>query len=353
MIIKCGIIGLPNVGKSTLFNILTNNKVKNKNFPFCTIKPNFGNTKINCNKINEIIKISKTKKIILPSIQYVDIAGLIKGSSKGLGIGNKFLEDIRKVNILLHVIKIFNNNKIINFYENKNPIEELNIIEKEIYISDIKLLKKIKKKIKKKNTEKKNIINKIIKKLKKYKNIQKINLSKKEKFFIKSINLLTYKKKIYILNISKNNNIKIQKKNLKKIKKYLIKKNIKNKIIILDIKKIYKNKQKNIIIQYDKINKINNLCLKLLNLKKFFTINKIETKLWLIKKKDNVLKAAKKIHSDFVKNFIKAEIINYNKFIKYNGWKNSKKIKKIKIKNKKYIPKNGDIINIIINKNKN
>ncbi len=351
MKIKCGIIGLPNVGKSTLFNIITNSKVKNKNFPFCTINPNYGHTNIYCNKIHKISKISKTKKIILPTIQYIDIAGLIKGSSKNLGIGNKFLEDIRKVNILLHVIKIFKNKKIINFYNKINIIKNIKIINNEILFSDINLLKKIKKKIKK-NINKNiyiNTINNYINNLKK-KNIKNINLNSDEKKFFKNINLLTKKKKIYIFNISNKENINKQQKKIKQIKQYLSKENNKKYFVSLDIKKIYKNKKQNQIKnnQEKKINKIKKISFKLLKLKKFFTINKKETRLWIINKNDNILKAAKKIHSDFMKKFIRAEVINCKTYIKYKGWNKHKKNNKIK--NKKYIPKNGDIIKILINK---
>ncbi len=338
MKIKCGIIGLPNIGKSTLFNILTNSNVKNENFPFCTIKSNHKNIKLYNKKLYKIAKINKSKKITFPKIEYIDIAGLIKGAHKGLGLGNKFLEDIKKTKILLHIIRIFNDINIINTNKYINPIKDIKIINNEIIKSDIKQLKKNKKKCKNINEIK--IINNYINNINKnHKNI----LNKKDKFFLKKLNLLTFKKHIYILNINEKNNKKI----VNKTKKYLLKKKKNKNILILNIKKIFnKKKHKHIKIN----NKIIKYIIKSLNLINFFTTNENETKQFLLKKKNNILKTSKKIHNDFFKKFIKAKITNYKNFIKYKGWNNLKKIGKIKIKGKKYKIKNNDIIYFLIKK---
>ncbi len=339
MKIKCGIIGLPNIGKSTLFNILTNSNVKNENYPFCTIKSNNKNIKIYNKKLHKISKITKSKKITFPKIEYIDIAGLIKGAYKGLGLGNKFLEDIKKTKILLHVIRIFNNKNIINTNKNINPIRDIKIINKEIKKSDIKQLIKIKNKSKNINDNK--IIDKYIYNIKKNK---KIILNKNNKYFFKKINLLTFKKHIYILNINNNNN---NNKIIKKTKKYIIKKKNNKNIFIINIKKIYKKKKK----YYLKINKkIFKNIIKLLNLISFYTTNKKETKQYLLKKNNNILNASKKIHNDFYKKFIKAKIINYKNFIKYKKINILKNKGKIKIKGKKYQIRNNDIIYIILKK---
>ncbi len=337
MKIKCGIIGLPNIGKSTLFNILTNSNVKNENYPFCTIKSNNKNIKIYNNKLYKISKITKSKKITFPKIEYIDIAGLIKGAYKGLGLGNKFLEDIRKTKILLHIIRIFNDRKIININKNINPINDIKIINKEIIKSDIKQLLKIKNKCK--DINKKKIINNYIYNIKKKKNI----IYKNKFNFLKKINLLTFKKHIFILNINRKSN-----KNLiKKTKKYIINKIKNNNILIFNIKKLYQKNKK----YYIKINnKIIKNIIKLLNLIKIFTTNEKETKQFLIKKNNNIWNISKKIHNDFYKKFIKAKITSYKNFIKYKGWKNLKKRGKIKIKGKKYKIKNNDIIYILIKK---
>ncbi len=343
MIIKCGIIGLPNIGKSTLFNLLTEQKVKNKNFPFCTIKSNIGHSIINSKKINKIIKFTKNKKIFLPKIKYFDIAGLIEGAHKGLGLGNQFLEDIRKTDILIHVVRIFKNPEIININKKINPIYDINIIKNEIILSDLLLLEKIKNKYNKK--EYINTINLFIKNLEENKYINKNKLNNKQLKIIKNINLLTNKKNIYLLNID--NTLKHKKNKIEKIKKYI--NNIEYKPIILnvDIKKSLHQNKKKLYTQY----KINKKIIKKLNFIKFFTIKNKKITLWLTNKKNNIINSIKQIHNDFVKKFIKAEVINFKKFIRYKGWNKIKKMGKIKIKGKKYKIKNNDIIHIMINKN--
>ncbi len=339
MKIKIGIIGLPNIGKSTLFNILTNSKIKNENFPFCTIKPNNKYINIYDKKTKYISNITKSKKIVNIKIKFIDIAGIIKGASKGLGLGNKFLKDIKKTNILIHVIRIFKNNKIINIYKNIDPIRDINILNDEMILSDIEQLEKKKKK--EKDKKKIETIEKYINLLLNNKNIisKKNNINK----ITKKLNLLSIKKQIFILNINNKNNDKYL---IKKTKEYIIKKKKNKYIISINIKKINKKKRDKII------NKIKKISYKLLKLINFFTTNKKETRIWITKKNNNILKIAKKIHSDFMKYFIKVEIINYKIFIKLNGWKKAKKKGKIKIKGKNYKIKNNDIIHFLINKSK-
>ncbi len=343
MTIKCGIIGLPNIGKSTLFNLLTKQKVKNKNFPFCTIQSNIGHSIINSKKINQIIKFTKNKKIFLPKIKYFDIAGLIEGAHKGYGLGNQFLEDIRKTDILIHVIRIFKDPKIININKKINPIYDINIIKNEIILSDLILLEKIKNQYNKNKYI--NTINLFIKYLEKEKHINKNNLNNEQIKIIKNVNLLTNKKNIYILNTD--DNFKYKKNKIKKIKKYINDLEYKPIILNINIKKSLHRKKKKIYIQ----NKINKKIIKKLNFIKFFTIKNHKITLWLTKKNNNIINSIKQIHNDFVKKFIKVEIINFKKFIKYKGWNETKKIGKIKIKGKKYKIKNNDIIHIMINKN--
>ncbi len=340
MIIKCGIIGLPNIGKSTLFNSVTKQNVKNENYPFCTIKPNIGHSFLYNKKIKKIIKFSKSKESILPKILYIDIAGLIENAHKGTGLGNYFLEDIKKVNIIIHIIRIFKNPKIINIYKNINPINNLNIIRDEMIFFDLILLEKLRSKFNK-NNKYKNLINLCIKKLEKRKFINFNTLNIKEKKIIKKFNLLTNKKNIYLLNIDKKN--KCQNK-INKIKKYI--NNIEHKptIISLNIKKYFHISPKK------KINKFNKIIIKKLNFINFFTFTEKKIGLWLTKKKNNIIKSIKQIHNDFVKKFIKVQIINFKKFIKYKGWIKSKQLGKIKIKGKKYILKHNDVIQIMINK---
>ncbi len=341
MIIKCGIIGLPNIGKSTLFNSVTKQNVKNENYPFCTIKPNIGHSFLHNKKIKKIIKFSKNKESIFPKIQYIDIAGLIKNAHKGTGLGNNILENIRKVDILIHVIRIFKNPKIINIYKNKDPINNLNIIRDEIIFFDLILLEKLRSKFNK-NNKYINLINLCIKKLEKRKFINFNIFNVKEQKIIKKFNLLTNKKNIYLLNINKKNKCKNK---INRIKKYINNIEYKPTIISFNIKKYF------YISTKKKINKFNKIIIKKLNLINFFTFTEKKIGFWLTKKKNTVIKSIKQIHNDFVKKFIKVQVINFKKFIKYKGWLKSKQLGKIKIKGDKYILKHNDIIQIMINKN--
>ncbi len=342
MNIKCGIIGFPNIGKSTLFSILTKKKCIIKNYPFSTINPNKGYTKFKYKKLYNIANICINKIFKWPKLQIIDIPGIIKNSYVGKGLGNNIFKYIKKSNILIHIIGIFNyQNKFNKNKQQKNKIKkEIKNINNEILLYDLITLEN---NINNININK-NIIKKCIQHIEKY-NYIKINKFNKNEFQkINILNLISLKPKIYILNIKK----KIKKNIInKKIYKYIKDINHKKYIFTLNIKKYFNKKinKKNI-----KLYNIKKLCFKLTKKQFFFTINKLESRIWIINKKTTSHKAAKLIHSDFNKKFIKSQVISYKNFIKYKGWNNCKEKGKLLIKNKNYIIKNGDIIKILINK---
>ena len=356
MTLKCGIVGLPNVGKSTLFNALTNSsKAQAANFPFCTIEPNIGIVPVLDERVDTLEKISNSKKKIYTSISFIDIAGLVKGASSGEGLGNKFLSHIREVDAVIHMIRCFDSDKIQNVNENVDPVRDLQIIDTEIKLADIQSIEKRLDKInRKKNDE---IINEILESaLNIINNDKKIellfdNYSEQE---LKTTGLLSLKPKIYVCNVDEKS-ISMGNKYTDKFKSIygedntvIISAEIENQINQLGNKE--KQEYMNMLnIEDTSLNNLIRKGYKLLNIETFFTSGPEETRAWTIKKNSLAPKAAGEIHSDFEKGFIRAETVSYDDFVNLNGWVNSKEKGKMRLEGKDYIVKDGDILNFRFN----
>ena len=361
--LKCGILGLPNVGKSTLFNSISNNKVDAKNFPFCTIDPNFGIVEVPDSRLDTLTKLVNPESLVPTTIEFADIAGLVKGASKGEGLGNKFLSNLKEVDALIHVIRCFEDDNITHVNGKVDPLYDKEIIDYELLLKDLETINKQIEKYKKnsKSGDKETISNlqtliNCEKKLKNNVAIRNIGLSKEDEDFIKGFNLITIKPIIYVANvneyfISKDNDyIKNLRESVKNEGFELIKISAS---IEEQISQMEEEDQNIFLNEYglkeSGLNKLIKASYSLLGLITFFTAGPKEVKAWTIKNGSKAPQGAGKIHSDFERGFIKAEVIKYDDYIKYKSELNCKENGKINLEGKDYVIDDGDIIHFKFN----
>jgi GTP-binding protein YchF len=343
---KCGIVGLPNVGKSTLFNALTASKnAEAANFPFCTIDPNIGIVDVPDERLNQLAKLSNSKKKIFTNITFVDIAGLVKGASKGEGLGNKFLSHIREVDAIIHLVRCFDSEEITHVNSKINPLDDLETIKTEILLSDIDIIQKKLEKGKKKLLNSKEI------------QVLEEDLSLFDKEEIKILNqlgLLSLKPKIIVCNVDEESLTKGNKYTEEVKKKFL---NEKVVIICADIEDQImglNNEERESFMKEIGLGKTGLIKLiregyDLLNLDTYFTSGPEETRAWTVKKNTLAPQAAAVIHTDFEKNFIRAEAVSCDDFIKYGSSEKCKENGKLRIEGKDYIVKDGDVLFFRVN----
>ncbi len=359
---KCGIVGLPNVGKSTLFNALTKAGIEAANFPFCTIEPNTGVVPMPDPRLDELAKIVKPQRTLPTTMEFVDIAGLVKGASKGEGLGNQFLANIRETEAIGHVVRCFENENIIHVAGKIDPAEDIEIINTELALADLeaceRAITRLQKRAKGGDKDAKfelEILEKCLPHLEQGKKLLLLDLSKEELDAVKYLSFLTLKPTMYIANVNEDgfeNNPYLEKvKAIAAQEKSVVVPvcaAIEAELAELDDADRDEFMQ-DLGLTEPGLNRVIRAGYSLLNLQTYFTAGVKEVRAWTISVGDTAPQAAGKIHTDFEKGFIRAQTIAFDDFIKYGGEQGAKEAGKMRSEGKDYIVQDGDIMNFLFN----
>ncbi|NNE27072.1 MAG: redox-regulated ATPase YchF [Saprospiraceae bacterium] len=364
MPLYCGIVGLPNVGKSTLFNALTSAKALAANYPFATKEPNVGVITVPDERLTKLAELVQPQKVVPTTVEIVDIAGLIKGASQGEGLGNQFLANIREVDAIAHVVRCFENENIVHVDGSIDPVRDKDIIDTELILKDLETLEKRLEKLKKQAKTGKaadvkmvEIAEHIIKELESGKSARALDLDDDGNQLVKELMLLTAKPILYVCNVDENS-VTTGNDHTQRFMEHVKDENAEVILICAgieeEIAQLEDYEEKLLFVSEMGLNepgtnRVIRSCYKLLDLITYFTAGEKEVRAWTVRKGSKAPQAAGVIHTDFEKGFIRAEVIKYNDYVEHGSESAVKEVGKLSVEGKEYIVKDGDVMHFRFN----